>query len=142
MRRKYGEILVEDFWWKPPFALYESELGWAAMAEGDVPSDNPETIFRYYVDTVGLNVAFFYVDDGCFYSIFTEQLPIEVRRKPKDPAWDGVHLIDSVVGGVDTCGPGEVIYATNDASSLWNELRIGGKAIGEVLARSVILTLD
>ena len=142
-RKVSGELVLTNFCNHEPFDIYESDLGWSESDFMDAGSDDPERIFRYYVEIVGFNMAFYYVDDGCFYSIFTEQLPIEVKRKNvPDPDWDGKYLILSRVGGADTCGPGEVIYSTDDATTLWSELKIGGKPIGEVLERSVIMTLD
>ena len=140
--KENDRVILRNFTETEPHELYESELGWWKSASADAQSDDPEAIFRYYIDMVGLNIAFYYIDDGCFYSIFTEEIPINVIRKLKDPAWDGRFIIDSAIGAVDTDAAGEVIYSTDDASKIWNELRIGGKSIGEVLKRSVILTLD
>ena len=141
--KKSGKLLVTDFWTFEPHDIYESDLGWSDCDFRDAESDDPERVFRYYIEIVGFNMAFYYVDDGCFYSIFTEQRPIEVKRKNRpDPDWNGKYLTKKLIGSVDTCGPGEVIYSTDDATTLWCELKIGGKPIGEVLERSVIMTLD
>ena len=142
-RKVSGEVVLANFCNHEPYDIYESDLGWSDYDFRDAGSDDPERVFRYYIETIGFNMAFYYIDDGCFYSIFTEQLPIEVKRKNvPDPKWDGKYKILSMIGGADTCGPGEVIYTTNDAATIWGELKIGGKPIGEVLERSVIMTLD
>lgn len=140
--KENDKIIIPNFSETEPHDLFESELGWGDGAADDAHSDDPEAIFRYYIDIVGFNIAFYYVDDGCFYSIFTEEIPINVIRKFKDPNWDGKFIIDSVIGAVDTYAPGDIIYSTDDASKIWNELKIGGKSIGEVLERSVIMTFD
>ena len=142
MKSKDDRIIVANFWRTLPHELTESQLGWTQSDKFGVMSDDPETIFREYVDTMGLNMVFYYVDDGCFYEIFTEQLPVNVYRRTLDPTWDGRYMILSVIGGPSSHYGGELIYSTPDASTLWNELKIRGKSIGEVLERSVILTLD
>ena len=141
--KKSGKLIISNFWANDPHDIYESDIGWLESDFKGACSDDPERVFRYYIETVGFNMAFYYIDDGCFYSIFTEELPIEVKRNREiDPDWDGKYLIRSIIGAADTHVPGEVIYRTDDVTTLWGELKIDGKPIGEVLERSVILTLD
>ena len=138
-----NKIIVPNFWdYVEPHDIYESDLGWDKLAAEDAHSDDPELIFRYYIETVGFNLTFYYVDDGCFYNIFTEQLPINVHRMLPDPDWDGKYVVYSAIGAGESHYDGEVIFSTDDATTLWSELKIGGKPIGEVLERSVIMTLD
>ena len=137
-------VVMRNFWRHlDDHNLYESDLGWDDGAVADAMSDDPERIFRYYIDSMGLNMAFYYLEDGEFYNIFNEVLPIEVRRRPKNRFWDGQFVIES---SEDTCNThskkGELIYSTMDEKKIWDELRIGGKSIGEVLKRSVILELN
>ena len=141
--KKSGKLVIPNFWPNEPHDIYESDLGWIESDRIGACSDDPERIFRYYIEIVGFNIAFYYIDDGCFYSIFTEELPIEVKRNTeKNPDWDGKYLFRSIMYAGDTHVPGEVIYSTDDATTIWSELKIGGKPIGEVLERSVIMTLD
>ena len=138
-----NKIIVPNFWdYVEPCDIYECDLGWDDIAAKDAHSDDPEHIFRYYIETVGFNLTFYYIDDGCFYNIFTEQLPINVYRMLPDPDWDGEYVIYSAIGAGESHYEGELIYTTNDATTLWGELKIDGKPIGEVLERSVIMTLD
>lgn len=137
-----SEVVVRNFYRHEPHELRVSDLGWTRSDILGAMTDDPEMIFRHYIDITGFNMAFYYLDDGCFYNIFTERLPVDVRRMLPHPDWDGKYVIDSVVGGASTHASGEVIYSTDDASKIWDELRIGGKPIGEVLKRSVILALD
>ena len=135
-------IIIPNFYRLEPHELETSDVGWTKSDMSGATTDDPEMLFRYYIDITGFNMAFYYIDDGCFYNIFTEQLPVTVHRMRPNPNWDGKYVIDSVIGGGSTHATGEVIYSTDDATKIWNELRIGGKSIGEVLKRSVILTLD
>ena len=140
---KDDKIVVRNFWRNiEPHDIYESNLWWDKWGPLDAQTDDPELIFRYYIETVGFNLTFYYVDDGCFYEIFTERLPVNVYRMLPNPDWDGRYIIDSAIGAGESHVEGELIYSTPDASTLWSELKIRGKSIGEVLERSVILTLD
>ena len=140
--KKSGKLIISNFWANDPHDLYESDIGWLESDLKGACSDDPERVFRYYIEIVGFNMAFYYIDDGCFYNIFTEQLPVNVYRMLPDPDWDGGYVIYSAIGAGESHYDGEVIYTTNDVTSIWGELKIGGKPIGEVLERSVILTLD
>lgn len=143
MKKNKGEILIKDFWHRiEPRDVYVGDLGWQESDVLSVGSDNPERIFRYYIEEVGYNMEFYYTKDGNFYVIFTEELPILVKRKLKDPNWDGRFLIESVLDYCSTHGEGEVIYSTDDASVIYDELKIDGVGIGDVLAESVIINKD
>lgn len=136
------KIVVKNFWNIKNRDVRLSELGWQERDFLDAGSDDPETIFRYYIDQVGFNMEFYYVDDGCFYVIFTERLPIKVYRKLKNENWDGKYVCDSAIGAIETHHGGEEIFCTRDVTKIWTDLKIRGKSIGEVLERSFILTLD
>ena len=113
-----SEVIIPNFYSFEPHELKASDLGWTKSDIFGAMTDDPEMLFRFYVDITGFNMAFYYVDDGCFYNIFTEQLPVDVHRLLPDPNWDGRYLIDSVIGKADTHASGEVIYSTDDASTI------------------------
>lgn len=73
--------------------IRRSDLGWSDSSKRDARSDYPETIFRYFVEIVGLNILFYYLEDGQFYTIETEKTPIEVRRIFPNPNWDGKNIL-------------------------------------------------
>ena len=64
--------------------LYEDQLGWSKWEKKEAKSDDIKEIFDFEVVLVGLNLAFYYVDDGRFYGIHTESLPIKVKILPPD----------------------------------------------------------
>ena len=116
-------------------------IGWNESDALDAASDDSEQIFRYYIEMVGYDIVFYYLDDGCFYCIITELFALLVERRYKNPDWDGKYIIDSALKSTSTHDGGEVIYSTEDPAEVWDQLKINGLPIGEVLKRSVILEL-
>ena len=139
-----GKVLVENFYeHTKDHAIYESDLGWTQRDINDAGFTESSKIFYYHIVQWGFNMSFYYVDDGNFYTIETELEPnIEVRRIFKDPNWDGKYLIQSVMCWADTCSPGEILYIIHRREDIWDTVKINGKSLEEVLARSVILDID
>lgn len=139
-----GKVIVEKFFKEyKEHAIYESNLGWDERNAADAGFTESSKIFYYYIVEVGFNLSFYYVDDGCFYVIETEKEPaIEVRRIFKNPNWDGEYLLHSVISCASTNAPGEILYTIQHREDIWNTVKINGKSLEEVLARSVILEMD
>ncbi len=140
-------IIIENFWrvgYDGDKSLATEDLGWSDSIKRDARSDYPENIFRYVVEQIGFNVLFYWVEDRNFYTIETECLPIEVRRLYDNPNWDGkTELLKAgIYGSPSTCSPGEIIATFNNASEIWDNLKINSKPIGEVLANSMIIAID
>ena len=142
------EKIVENFWnvaTDGDRALYDDELGWPETLMRDAQSDYPETIFRYVIEVVGFNLLFYWTADRNFYTIETENIPTEVRRIYLNPNWDGrCEFLKSRPDGdgPNTCSPGEVLASFADVTRIWDELRIDGIPIGEVLDNSAIIEWD
>lgn len=119
--------------------LYEDQLGWSELEKKEAKSDVSKEIFDFEVVLVGLNLAFYYVDDNTFYGIHTESIPIKVKILPRDNP-DSPY-IDSQCKG-DTHVDGKVIFSCRDPKELWDGVRIAGKSLEEVLSRSFIITLN
>ena len=86
------KILIKNFWRfgnNGDRNLYEDDLGWNEASRKDARSDYPEYIFRYFVEDVGLNILFYWMDDRNFYTIKTENTPVEFVRIKPNPNWDG-----------------------------------------------------
>lgn len=125
-------------------SIREEYLGWTDNLKLDAQSDNPEDVFRYIVEVVGLNILFYWMEDHRFYTIETEKNPIEVRRIHLNPNWDGKYefqRFDSD-GCPGTSSPGELLATFDEPTEVWDNLRIDGVPIGEVLENSVITDLD
>jgi hypothetical protein len=71
-------------------------------------------------------------------------MPIEVRRIYPNPTWNGLCEYTKADSneGPSTCSAGELIASFEDPTQLWNELKIDGVDIGDVLEESAIITLD
>lgn len=139
-----GKVIVEKFFKEyKEHAIYESDLGWNERNVMDAGFTESSKIFHYYIVVVGFNISFYYVDDGCFYTIETELEPdIEVRRIFKNPNWDGEYLLHSVMGAGATNADGEILYVIHRREDIWDTVKINGKSLEEVLARSAILEMD
>ena len=92
-----GKVIIEKFFnvgTNGDITLREKDLG--LQQENlilDAQSDDPETIFRYYVEIVDLNILFYWVEDRNFYTIETELDPIEVCRIYNNPNWDAKGIL-------------------------------------------------
>lgn len=139
IRKRTAErnVVVENFFGENE-PLYEDQLGWTDREKAEARSFVSKEIFHFEVVLVGLNMAFYYVDNDTFYGIHTECTPIEVKILPRDRAKP---YIDWQCDG-DTHAEGEVIYSFDDPEDLWDGIRIDGKPLDEVLARSLIITLN
>ena len=124
--------------------LYEDDLGWNDASKKDARSDYSEYIFRYFVEDVGLNILFYWLDDRNFYAIKTENTPVEFVRIKPNPNWDGeceLTKADSDLGPT-TASQGEILQTFEDPSKIWSELLINGVPLETVLERSVIIEMD
>ena len=119
-------------------------MGWNDASKKDARSDYSEYIFRYFVEDVGLNILFYWLDDRNFYTIKTENTPVEFVRIKPNPNWDGeceLSKADSDLGPT-TASQGEILQTFEDPSKIWSELSINGVPLETVLERSVIIEMD
>ena len=137
-RLRNRKIVVRDFFGDGDH-LYEDQLGWSKREKREARSLVSKEIFEYEVVTVGLNLAFYYVDNDTFYGIHTESLPIEVKVLPRDTP--DCPYINSQCKG-DTHARGEVVFSCRDSKELWDGVKIDDKTLEEVLNRSLIITLN
>jgi hypothetical protein len=137
-REMNRKIIIKDFFSKGE-NLYEDQLGWTKREKLEARSLVSKEIFFFEIVTVGLNLAFYYVEDDKFYGIHTENVPIIVKELPRDNP--GSPYINSQCKG-DTHVDGKVLFSFNKAEDLWDGIIINGKSLEEVLRRSFILTLD
>ena len=144
-----SKVLIEDFWnvgdANGDKTLREDELGWPQSLKEDAQSDYSERVFRYVIEEVGFNLVFSWIKDRNFYVIETEKTPVEVRKLYPNPQWDGKYefLKVGLLGeGASSCSAGEVIATFDDEALIWDELKIDGVPIGDVLEQSKIVTWD
>lgn len=142
-----NEVLIPNFFRvgsNGDKSVRKCDLGWSESIKKDAQSDYPETIFRYIVEIVGLNILFYWTKDRQWYTIETEKDPIEVRRIYQNPNWDGKYEIDKsdLDGEPHTNSKGEILATFNEPCEIWDNLRINDVPIGKVLEESVITDLD
>lgn len=118
--------------------IYEDELGWTLDIRKEAGSVVSREIFYDQVVYVGLNLSFYYLDDDTFYGIHRERYPIECKILPRDRP-------SQYIGWQCECNThdeGIVIASFDDENLIWDNLRIGGKSLEEVLRRSFIMALN
>ena len=62
--------------------LYQDELGWWPSVKEEAHSQISRDIFEYEIVHIGLNLAFYYIDNDTCYGLHTESLPIEFKILP------------------------------------------------------------
>ena len=141
-KKEKGKILIPNFWCvgvDGDHALYESDLGWCQRDFDDAMSENPEKVFRYNVNEVGMSILFFWVKDMNWYTLDMEKYPVELRRLRKSPNWDGKWVYENVdCTYLDHHADGDVIMTFDDDSRIWNDLVINGEHIEQILNESLI----
>lgn len=130
---------VIDNWMEFHPVITSDELGWSEECIRDAMSEEPKEIFNYFIRNF-FSIIFYYVDDGNFYELFMESDPHKFWRIPKRQDWDGKFVGRQIRW--ENHEEGDVLYEFDDGTDLWNELKIDGKSIGEVLERSYIAEIE
>lgn len=119
--------------------LYEDELGWWPDVKDEAHSLISKDIFEYEIVQMGLNIAFYYVDNDTCYGLHTECFPIEFKILPRNNEEQYICWQCDF----DTHHEGKVLYSFDERTmNIWDTIRIDGKTLGEVLERSIIMTLN
>ena len=132
------KIAIKDYYGKGKH-IYDDQLGFRDRMKSEARSLVAREVFRYHVEEVGLNLAFYYPKTDTFYGILTEFVPVRVKILPRHPEWS------DFVGWQcenDTHDDGDVIAVFNSASEIWDNLRIDDKPFEEVLRCSYITALN
>jgi hypothetical protein len=116
------------------------QLGWQPENKREAKSSVSMKIFKTYVEDGHFNMIFYYVEDGNFYGIHSENCPIPVFRFKKET---GKYIYDQL-GDQDThdYDDGEVLYMISENESVWETVKIGDKSLEEVLQRSYIVNIS
>lgn len=135
--KKKRKIVLPNFYGEGEH-VYDDELGWRKEMKEEARTINPKEIFDFFITDMGLNLAFYYIDDDDFYGIHRERFPIEVKILPRDRTEKSLGFQCEA----DTHDYGEVIASFDDEHDIWNNLRIDGKVLEEILRRSYIMALN
>ena len=131
------KIALKDFYGEGRH-IYEDQIGWDEQNRREARSMVSKEIYDFFVTDMGLNLGFYYIDDDTFYGIHRERYPIQVKILPRDRS-------EKFVGWqceADTHDDGEVIASFDDENDIWDNLRINGKTLEEVLERSYIMAIN
>lgn len=132
------KVALKDFYGNGKH-LYEDELGWWPDVKEEAHSLISRDIFEFEIVQMGLNLAFYYIDNDTCYGLHTESLPIEFKILPRNKSEEFVCWQCDF----NTHHDGDVLYSFTERSMIiWDTIRIEGKSLGEILERSIIMTLD
>ena len=131
------KIIIENFW-REGKHLTADQLGWQRYHKEEARSLVSKEIFEFQVVEVGWNMSFYYLDNDTFYGIHRERFPIEVKILPRDRTEPCLNYQCEC----DTHMDGEVIASFDDEHDIWDNLKIDGKSLEEVIERSVIIVLN
>lgn len=118
--------------------IYEDQLGWPEWAKEDACSSVSKVIFDCEVVRIGFNMAFYYVDNDTFYGIHREAYPVEIKILPRDRnacKFIGYQCEANTHEGDD------IIATFENPSDIWDNFKIDGKSLEEVIERSYIMLL-
>ena len=135
--KKERKIVLRDFYGDGKH-IYEDMLGWIEENKREARSLVSKEIYDFYVTRAGLKLGFYYLDDDNFYGINRERCPYKVSILPRDRS-------EKYIGWqceVDVHDEGEVIASFDDVNDIWDNLRINGKTLEEVLERSYIMAIN
>ena len=131
------KIAIENFYGEGKH-IYVDQLGWQPEERREARSSVSKEIFDFEIVQVGLNLSFYYLDNDTFYGIHSERIPIEEKELPRDRT-------EPYIGWQcdgDTHDEGKVLFSFDKPEDIWDNVRIDGKTLEEVLERSYIMGLN
>lgn len=131
------KIALKDFWGKGKH-VYDDELGWTLADKQEAQTLVSRELFRYHVEEVGLNLSFYDPVTDNFYGIHRECYPIECKILPRNI---NVEFIGWQCPG-DTHPDGTVLASFEDEKDIWDNFKINGNSLEEVINRSYIIGLN
>lgn len=131
--------VIIDNWMEFHPVIKANELGWTEECIRDAMSEDSKEILNYFCRNF-FSIIFYYVDDGNFYELFMESEPHKFWRIPQLKEWDGKYIGRQI--SWENHQEGEVLFEFDDDTDVWNELKIDGKSIGEVLEHSYIAEIE
>ena len=75
------KIAIRDFYGKGKH-IYEDQMGFDEQQKSQARSLVAREVFRYHVETIGLNLGFYYPPTDTFYAIYNDARPVEVYTMP------------------------------------------------------------
>ena len=121
--------------------LLSNQIGWSLMHRKETKSSVSRKIFETYVEEWGRNMVFYYLGDGNFYGIHSENCPTPVFRFKKDLS---EQIIYHQLGPGDTHNyeEEEILYLVPCEQKIWDVVKIDGKNLEEILQNSYIVNIS
>jgi hypothetical protein len=136
VQKKDHTVVVPNFFGEGE-NLEVHQLGWQLDDKLEAKSSVSKKIFNNYIADMGLNMVFYYVDDNHWYGIHNEMCPFPFFRFiPKESM---IYPHDQMPCDTHTYGKNDILQWFDCGSSAWDEIKINGKSLEEVLQRSYIL---
>lgn len=113
-------VVVKDFFGKDQ-NLEAYQLGWDLDTKVEAKSSVSRKIFEYFVEELQRNLIFYYVKDGNFYGIHSENCPTPVFIFKKDKSED--FIFDQLVGDTHDYDEGEILYMVPCDEKIWDVVK-------------------
>lgn len=136
---KESEILIHNFFGEGQHLL-SSQLGWTVEQKRNAKSSVSRKVFEYFVEDLQRNVIFYYVKDGNFYGIHSENCPTPVFIFKKDESEK--YLFDQLEGDTHDYDEGKILFMVPCDKKIWDVVKIDGKSLEEVLQDSYIVNIS
>lgn len=138
-QKRDHSVVVTDFFGEDQ-NLEAYQLGWDFNTKVVAKSSVSREIFDYFVEELQRNLIFYYVKDGNFYGIHSENCPTPVFIFKKDESED--YIFDQLVGDTHDYDEGEILYMVPCNEKIWDVVKIDGKSLEEVLENSYIVNIS
>lgn len=132
------KIAIEDFY-GPGKHVYTDELGFRFEMRDEARSYIPCEIFRYFVEDVHMQLAFYHIGTDAFYAINILEDPMVLKKLVRN-AESVPHIGYQCDSDVDA--DGEVLLEFEEINKIWDECTINGESLENVLANSYITFLN
>lgn len=136
---KQPKILVHNFFGEGQ-SLLSNQLGWTVEQKRNAKSSVSRKVFDYFVEDLQRNLIFYYVKDGNFYGIHSENCPTPVFIFKKDESEK--YIFDQLEGDTHNYDEGEILYMIPCDEKIWDVVKIDGKSLEEVLQDSYIVNIS
>lgn len=136
---KEPEVLIHNFFGEDQ-PLLSNQLGWTVDQKRNAKTSVSRKVFEYFVEELQRNLIFFYVKDGNFYGIHSENCPTPVFIFKKDTSEK--YLFDQLEGDTHNYDEGEILYMIPCDEKIWDVVKIEGRSLEEVLQDSYIVNIS